>query len=466
MPHRLAILLLAAIAHSIEGTQDGCQPADNLGHGHTGNPVIVLNNVTAAPNSPCPIFASASLAGTTRLRDFTHGLRLVEAFLGSWSPCAAFVLLRQGNDVEYAGVLGNVSAFSTDNVVTEAKSQTQTNSGHAMMVTTGQLPTLQRRDTCPCPAVKNHRMYVKGGIYSSSESWHFDQAVHEFTHVFQSLHAYTFTWAIEGGADHVTCMLISEKNTTSDGGNGNQRGYQDCIVSWLTESWPFWNRSAPADGMTILEKYAATYAGATAYDTDYSLSPGSAFHPVLYSGGLAATVFAINRSGHSSQDYWTGVHSPWINNNVTADIGSVDYTNWYPNTIPDSLGWRKSFLAFTGDASMTEFFAAFDAWYRSLPNPSTNYNNFATAVKAVLEQDASIVSQGAVTYASQSRVNLANLDSVFPGDSCAAGPNNVASSAAASSVRTGTAFCGVFLSFSFPAVLVAAAVLFVQCGAQ
>ena len=136
--------------------------------------------------------------------------------------------------------------------------------------------------------------------------------------------------------------------------------------------------------------------------------------------GTAATVFAMNASGlvvasdcsKASKEFWIGTTSPWVSNNVTEYINTVNYASDYSINAPDNKGWRKSFLAFTGYSSMNAFYAAFDAWYRSLPDPGTNFNGFAAGVKAILESDESIKTQATAKYEDAKHVNLAHIDNL------------------------------------------------------
>ena len=57
-------------------------------------------------------------------------------------------------------------------------------------------------------------------------------------------------------------------------------------------------------------------------------------------------------------------------------IDTLDYATTRVDNQLDSQGTRKTFLAFTGFASMQEFYTQFDTWIRSLPDPETNWQSF------------------------------------------------------------------------------------------
>eukprot|EP00947_MAST-08B_sp_MAST-8B-sp1_P002457 g2457.t1 len=416
-PLLLLLLLPFAVAN-----YHPCTSANNLDGSHQGNSAIILNNVTTVSSS-CTVVASKTKPASM-VAEFTAGLAAVEAFLGQWGPCMAFVMKAGAtDDAEYAEVAVAEASFGKHlRVVEEAKAQNPAqNRGHALMLRIGQLPdaAIPGGGVCTCPVLKQHHVYSRVGVYSSSASYNWDQAVHEYVHVYQLVHAYTFTWMMEGGADHVTCLLVSKKPASYDPGGGPPRNYRDCIVSKLRESYDYFTKPAPADGKTILEKYADTYETVSAFDTDYGLSPGSAFHPVLYSGGLAATVFAIHKSSLTSKDYWIGTKSPWANNDVKAQVElPFNYQTTYPRTMPDTTGIRQALLAFTGYTRMETFFAEFDAWYRGLPDPAADYDAFGAAIKLILETDTAAASiADTARYADSpyaASVSKANIQSVFP----------------------------------------------------
>lgn len=321
----------------------------------------------------------------------------------------------QGDDAEYAAAATEEAEFWTAaSMMNEAKQQTRTNSGHLNIVLGNQVTAANEPDTCECAGVKNHNVIWDVGVYSSSESYNFDQAVHEYAHAYQSVHGNSLapTWANEGGADHLTCMMIHNKPASYDPSGSSTRTYRDCICEKLKESWPYNQRTAPSDGKSILEKYAHRYTASNAYETDYSLASGTAFHPLLYSMGTAATVYAIHKNGGGvgSQEYWIGSTSPWVTNNVTDYIDDVNYATDFAFNQPDTRGWNKAFLAFAKYDSMSKFYEDFDAWYRALPDPSTDYSGFCNGVKAILESDSSIQTQAAAKYVDQNHVNLAHVD--------------------------------------------------------
>lgn len=194
-------LLLVLSASTRCFAEHPCRLTSNLDGSRVGNSVKVLHNVSlSASGGGCTVVASATMDATL-LQDFTNGLRAVESFLGRWggADCKAFVLKRQGNAAEYTAVTPKESAFhstQSSTMVEEAKSQGRTNSGHLKLVLSSAFPTADAPATCTCDALKNHHVIHRVGLYSSSESYNYNQAVHEYAHLYQSLHGVSLapTW--------------------------------------------------------------------------------------------------------------------------------------------------------------------------------------------------------------------------------------------------------------------------------
>ena len=184
-----------------------CLPSSNLDGSRVGNSVTDLHNVSLSTSGKgCTVVASATM-DTTLLQDFTTGLRAVESFLGRWggADCKAFVLKRQGAAAEYTAVTPKESAFHStqSTMVKEATNQGRTNSGHLTLVLSSTFPTADAPPTCTCDELKKHHVIHRVGLYSSSESYNYNQAVHEYAHVYQSLHGFSLapTW-------YVLCLYI------------------------------------------------------------------------------------------------------------------------------------------------------------------------------------------------------------------------------------------------------------------
>ena len=402
----LASLLVAGCASTNTSCESGNHPCYGYVNQRGNNAPRLLNHVTLAPqNTYCTVSASATKPADM-VAAFTDGLQAVNDFLGKWgTDCHAFVFKWAGSDTEYANMQTAIDAFDKigfTNLVSQAKSATS-NRGQLHMVQAYQVPESEYSSCPSCcnSALQQHNAYHKAGVVSMSTSFNWNQAVHEYVHAYQVLNAYTWDWMMEGGADHVTCMLLHLKPTTTtsndayDYGSTTNRNYQQCIVDGIRSAYTQYTRPLlGGETRTILEKYGS-YDGSSQFETDYGLASGSAFHDIVYKGGLAALVYAIYKSGKTSQEFWVGPTSPWLNNDVNDHINSVNYLSTYPSTMTDQQGFRKSFLAFLGNTSnitsIADFYTGFDTWMRNLTDPSTNQIAFDLEVKSILENDTDMV---------------------------------------------------------------------------
>jgi hypothetical protein len=117
----------------------------------------------------------------------------------------------------------------------------------------------------------------------------------------------------------------------------------------------------------------ADYGGALYYDT-----------------GAVAVAWAIKRSGKTSAQFWTSPEEGKGFWNAITVSSEWDYLTGHASQVKEGAGWKKAFTAFTGDANMAAFYAAFDAWAATATK---------TDMLAVLETDAAIQSQMGVNAA-------------------------------------------------------------------
>ena len=214
-------------------------------------------------------------------------------------------------------------------------------------------------------------------------------AAHEFVHTYQAMKGdYPPAWLMEGGAVQMQALVahkfpidvgivIESYSKTYEYAGGRSKSIVDGTIAYYAST------VGAAKGLTHAEdRCCGDSCGAGVKEADLPLDGA-----VYYDVGAMAIAFAINRANKTSAQFWT---SPTLGEgfwNAIPVSNTWDYLNGHASQVKEGEGWKKAFTAFTGDANMAAFYAAFDAWAKAANK---------TTMLSILEKDADIVTMMAV----------------------------------------------------------------------
>ena len=106
-------------------------------------------------------------------------------------------------------------------------------------------------------------------------------------------------------------------------------------------------------------------------------------HWPLCSPSIEQTKHTKQMAGRTSIDFWRSRSRGFWH--AIVPYGDIDLEKGYPSSVPEGKGWKAALTAFTGDESVGEFYAAFEAFV----SPNGKVASEA-ALLALLEDDDSI----------------------------------------------------------------------------
>lgn len=297
------------------------------------------------------------------------GVEAARAFLGSASETNIFLWGPNEDDANYKLIAqAHCDRMQPDDLkrgpgcLTNMKDQAK-NFRHPAYMLGGPLPK------CTCGAYSYTGALVHFRPNPSDKAndlWAI--AAHEYTHAVQRAFGGPMpAWLMEGGAVQMQCLL----GTIRPGEFGGPVSYSDCfkfgggrapgiirnVVTVYARKQERWLSSYGNDRACGTQE-VPPYQAENPLPIDRAFMGGSALY---YDVGALAVAFAINRSGKSSLEFWTGPQGFWHN---VQPYGSVDLQTGWESDVPEGQGWRKALADFTGFTTSKEFFDSFETWIR------------------------------------------------------------------------------------------------------
>ncbi len=324
------------------------------------------------PDSTAPTYAVGDTVSDAFVDGVKNGTDMVRTFLGSSTPALANIALIGQTDSNYVAAKAVCDGWVT-NLEPDADYSPCTG-------TYAQLSSMENGNyfmsglsDCVC---KQH-------TYTGAPLWYLAsstdspadgaaRAIHEYTHAVQKAFGNPIpAWMMEGGAVLNECIMANRMDEISGGfsetfsqcmATGGGRGgvvknlrqlyNTDLSVKWLTDygaDWPCGTESMPPNGAPP------------------GLIEGQETGWIYYDAGAYAMAFAVVKAnqnhatdgGRTFVDMWTaqGAKGMWHN----LQPYEVDPMTGWPSQVPEGQGWKKALSEFTGYATVTDFYAAFEA---------------------------------------------------------------------------------------------------------
>jgi len=341
-----------------------------------------------------------------------QGHQAVINFAGSVDPVFSMMFEAEGTDDDYKTVTDSlcsdlgccdqcITGYPGDqglSVLTYAQANAEVR--QAKDGAPGKYYSGTSKEDCSCNQkhVVNKALYYQPGKGEAAAGvGHI--ASHEYFHAVQfALGGYPPAWLIEGGAVHVQCLLASKLPKMDFGSGPMSLPYSQCYEfgggrqGILHNTLEYYKSDiGKANGLKIAEDWCCgDSCGAVGKQL------GQLDH-VYYDAGAYAIAFAINRAKSNStyfinnpeegKGFWRNI-KPW---------DGYDYVKDHASACPEGKGWRKAFTAFTGDANMDAFYAAFDKHVRDAMDGKTDEEAKAE-LKKILETDDDVVAMAAKKY--------------------------------------------------------------------
>ena len=187
------------------------------------------------------------------------------------------------------------------------------------------------------------------------------RAVHEFTHVVQKAFGENPAWLMEGGAVFNECFfarrIISTDSFAScmrsgGGGGGVTRNVIRLYTDFPNKKW--------------LSDFGENWCCGSDCPAGRSELTNDQNRWLYYDVGAFAIAFAVHRAnahwassgGRTSLDFWRSESKGFWH--AIRPYAGIDLVTGWPGDVPEGQGWKKALADFTGDATVAEFYAAFE----------------------------------------------------------------------------------------------------------
>ena len=204
------------------------------------------------------------------------------------------------------------------------------------------------------------------------------RAVHEFTHVYQKAAAGGAlpAWLMEGGAVYMECVLAQRAGTRSSfsecfkyggGGGGILRNARGLYLSSPSTPWltMYGGDRCCGSACGTAGNVCAVGGDESACTFDNGGSNTQYERAVFYDLGALAIAFAVQRAndthtetgGRTTKDFFQSRSKGfWL----AVEPVEIDLVDGWPSDVPEGSGWKGALAAFTGDATVADFYAAFE----------------------------------------------------------------------------------------------------------
>ena len=354
MQARMLVLLFCA-----ERSHAACSPARGC-----NAPVSYANTVMSA--SPGVLWVVSDGFDESLRTAAQAAVNLTTSFIGAAGPARYYLLEPGAIDSAYTAVKNDVCDFQSlgnyqDPNCGDSQITSAIEGGGDFYVST------LLNCICDQLSVTGARVWMLPHTDSTPTSFS-ERAIHESAHVTQATLANNApTWLFEGGAVFLECYLGQRAGTRTSFsecmryGGGGGGVIPNTIALYATDAATKWLTDLGSDRRCGGE--TPDPADLTPTLTDEQT------RQLYYDTGAFATVFAIHRAnayhassgGRTSVDFWQSkTKGLW---QAVAPY-EVDLMTGTPSSVPEGQGWKAALCAFTGDATVADFYAAFEAAVR------------------------------------------------------------------------------------------------------